>query len=796
MKFSEAWVREWVNPDITTDTLIAQLTMAGLEVDGVESVAGDFSGVVVGEIISAEPHPNADKLRVCRVNSGEEELQIVCGAPNARVGIRIPLAKVGAVLPGDFKIKKAKLRDVESFGMLCAREELGVSGDSAGLWELPSDAPIGQSLRDYLSLDDKIIEVDLTPNRADCLSIRGIAREIGVLNQIEVSEPKVLPVPAQIENSFDVVLDSPKDCPNYLGRVITGINSIAETPLWMKAKLERSDIGSISPVVDVTNYVLLELGQPMHAFDLDKLSGGIRVRKAEEGEKLTLLDDKEIELNSNVLVIADHEKSVAMAGIMGGKETSVTDSTHNIFLESAFFNPLSITGKARDFGLHTDSSHRYERGVDYRLQKVAIERATELLLAICGGEAGSVIEATSAGDIPENQTVVLRKSRLELMIGTTFETEQVSEILMRLGMSIQSQDNESWTLVGPSWRFDIEIEADLVEEIARIYGYDQLPERTPSSNQPIVNVTETRLNHRQPVDHLVSKGFREVINYSFIDPVVHSACMADSPAIHVENPIAADMSVMRTSLLPGLLKTVERNLKRQRADLSLFENGLCFVPTSSPASTENLVQTNRIAGVMVGSRFSESWVNGKEKVDFYDIKREVEHLAQMSIGCGFEYKSNSDSSLFHPGQCAEISKDNKEMGFVGAVHPEVLKALDIDQAVFAFELELEALLDTDVPTFQSLSKFPEVRRDIAVIVDRQIQVSNLLSSVGVLAGELLSGTRIFDIYEGQGIDSNKKSVGIGLTFRDYSRTLNDEDVTILVNKILEGLASQYDAVQR
>ena len=796
MKFSEAWVREWVNPDIDTEGLLAQLTMAGLEVEGVEAVAGEFSGVVIAEILSAEQHPNADKLRVCRVNSGDEELQIVCGAANARAGIRIPLARVGAVLPGNFTIEKASLRDVESIGMLCARGELGVSGDSTGIWELPSDAPVGGCLRSYLGLDDKIIELDITPNRADCLSLRGVAREIAVLNNAAVAEPAVNPIDPQIDQMLEVKLQAPASCPNYIGRVIAGANVRAETPLWMKTKLERSDIGPINPVVDVTNYVLLELGQPLHAFDLDKLEGGIGVRKAKQSEKLVLLDGREVELNPDILVVADHVKVVAMAGIMGGKATSVTDDTQDIFLESAFFCPLAITGKAREFGMHTDASHRYERGVDYRLQGEAIERATELLITICGGTPGPLSVASSEGDIPANKPVTLRKSRLELLIGADFEHALITEILERLGMDIQSRDEDSWTLVAPSWRFDIEIEADLIEEIARVYGYDHLPERTTNIRQPLVNVTEKRLDNRLPADQLVASGFREVVNYSFIDPRVQAVCMGDVPAIHVENPIAADMSVMRTSLLPGLLKTVGYNLKRQRPDLSLFEEGLCFIPSGNPATTENLEQVSKIAGAMVGSRVPGSWADGKEKIDFYDIKREVEQLAGLALGSELTFKAESKVGLFHPGQCALVEKNNRATGLLGSIHPKVLKKLDIDQPVHAFELDLTAVLDTVVPAFESLSKFPEVRRDIAVIVDRELASSVLINSALSTAGSLLSDVIIFDIYEGHGIDSNKKSVALRLTFRDYSRTLNDGDVAGLVEGILAVLASEYNAVQR
>lgn len=796
MKFSEAWVREWVNPNIDTAEMVAQLTMAGLEVDSVESVAGTFSGVVVGEILHAEQHPNADKLRICRVSSGDEELQIVCGAPNARPGIRVPLAKVGAMLPGDFEIKKAKLREIESIGMLCAREELGVAGDSEGLWELPLDAPVGINLHEYLALNDQVIEVDLTPNRADCLSIRGIAREIATLNDMAISAPEINAIEAAIQDALPVQLEAAADCPVYLGRIIKGVDLSAPTPLWMQQRLERSEIGSINPVVDVTNYILLELGQPMHAFDLSTLSGGIRVRRATSGEKLTLLDGREIELDPGVLVIADAKRAVAMAGIMGGQETGVTDQTRDIFLESAFFNPFSIIGKAREFGLHTDSSHRFERGVDYELQALAMERATRLITEICGGEVGPVTNATSAEDVPLNEPVKLRKSRVELLLGEEFSTEQIGGMLERLGMHILHQEDDSWTMVAPSWRFDIAIEADLIEEIARIYGYNNLPERTPAAQLPLGNVPENRLSQRALPDRLVAQGYREIISYSFIDPRVHQACFGDAVFIEVENPISADMSVMRTSLLPGLLTTVEYNLKRQHPNLALFENGLVFAPTSDPVSTENLDQVARIAGVLVGTRETESWANRKDKVDFYDVKRDVELLLGDQQLDYVEFESCADNSLFHPGQCACISKNGSPIGYAGTIHPAVQKKLDIDRPVYAFELDLNALQEITAPSFKPLGRFPEIRRDIAILVDQGISGENLVQTAKTTAGETLSDARIFDIYVGQGIDSNKKSVAIGLTFRDYSRTLNDEEVTALVEGILRALAAEYGAVQR
>ena len=796
MKFSEAWVREWVNPNIDTEEMVAQLTMAGLEVDSVEPVAGEFSGVIVGEILHTEPHPNADKLKVCKVNTGDEELQIVCGAPNARPGIRVPLAKVGAILPNDFKIKKAKLRDVESFGMLCAREELGVSGDSAGLWELPQDATVGVDLNSYLALDDQIIEVDLTPNRADCLSIRGLAREVATLNEASLTEPEIKEVKTSIDDVLSVELNSVSDCPVYLGRIVKGVDLTAVTPLWMQQRLERSEIGCINPIVDVTNYVLLELGQPMHAFDLACLAGGIQVRRASTGEKLALLDGRTVELNPDVLVIADKEKPVAMAGIMGGEDSSVTGKTQDIFLESAFFNPLSIIGKAREFGLHTDSSHRFERGVDYELQALAIERATQLILEICGGEAGPITDATSAEDVPLNEPVKLRKSRVELMLGAEFSTEQIQRMLDLLGMHILHQEDESWTMVAPSWRFDIAIEADLVEEIARIHGYNNLPERTPAAQLPLANVPENRLSSRTIPDRLVAQGYREVISYSFIDPKVHQACFGNAPFVEVTNPISADMSVMRTSLLPGLLGTVEYNLKRQHPNLALFENGLVFMPTSERVSTEHLAQIHHVAGLLVGAREAESWTNRKDKVDFYDAKRDVELLLGDKQLNDTEFRPCSENSLFHPGQCAAIIQKDKVIGYVGAIHPVVRKKLDIERPVFAFELTLESLVEVSTPSFKPLGKFPEVRRDIALIVDQEVSGQSLIQTAKKTAGETLFDARIFDIYVGQGIDSNKKSVAIGLTFRDYSRTLNDEDVTALVEGILSALATDYGAVQR
>lgn len=792
MKISESWVREWVNPSVDTDTLVAQLTMAGLEVDAVEPVAKPFTGVVVAEILSTEPHPDADKLRVCQVNDGSQTLQIVCGAPNARAGIRVALATVGAVLPDDFKIKQAKLRGVESNGMLCAREELGVAGDSEGLWELPEEAPLGEDIRRYLNLDDKVIEVDLTPNRADCLSIRGVARDIGVFSREDVSEPIVQSIPAETDASFPVELNAGYACPKYVGRVIQGVDLSAKTPDWMQERLARSDIGSIHPAVDVTNYVMLELGQPMHAFDLSRLKGRIEVRHATENEKITLLDDRELALDDEILLITDQNGPLAMAGIMGGKDSGVTEATTDIFFESAFFNPLAITGKARNYGLHTDSSHRFERGVDPALQEMAIERATALLISIAGGKPGPVNIEKLTDQLPDTPEIQLRLARLERLIGCSFDAEQVEDILRRLGLEILEYDSVKWIVKAPSWRFDLAIEADLIEEVARIYGYDRLPERTLQAAQPIEPHQESATSVISYKRQLVSRDFREVICYSFIAPQLHELCFPNQSSVPVKNPIAADMSVMRTSLVPGLLKTAEYNLNRQHANLRIFESGMVFVPQHS----ESTLQENRVAGLMTGARAPESWANDSAEIDFYDAKKEVELLLDNNSDGVVSFIPSQFGDLAHPGQCASIAVNGEDIGWIAKVHPRVQAALGLDKSVYVFELTENVVRTQAVPKFKPLSKFPEIRRDIALVVQKDLQVSELIAEAHSQCGELLTEVRIFDIYMGQGIDFNEKSVGIGLTFRDYSRTLNDEQVTLEVKKLVDHLSVTHNARQR
>lgn len=791
MKFSESWLREWVNPQIDSAELVSRLTMAGLEVDSIEPVAPEFSGVVVGEITAIEPHPNADKLRVCRVAGGPQgEVQVVCGAPNARQGLKVPFATVGAQLPGDFRIRRAKLRDVESLGMLCAEKELGVSDADEGLWELPADAPVGDDLRVYLGLNDQMIEVDLTPNRGDCLSIRGLAREAGVVTDSDVTAAALEPVAADIADTFPVTLSAQEACPRYVGRVVRNINPGVETPLWMQEKLRRSGIRSIDPVVDITNYVLLELGQPMHAFDLDTLRGAIDVRMSTPGESLRLLDGSDVQLSADTLVIADAEKAVAMAGIMGGEETAVSPATRNIFLESAFFSPLAIAGKARSYGLHTDSSHRFERGVDTALQELAIERATALLLDIVGGEAGPISVVESPDCLPQAATITLRKARLEQQLGMEFESQAVETMMQRLGLQTLASDADGWEFKSPSWRFDLAIEADLVEEVARVHGYNRLPTATPASALEIRASNERALGLPQLREQLIARGYQEAISYSFVDPAVQKVLEPALEPVPVSNPISSDMSVMRTTLWSGLLPAVRYNLNRQKQRVRLFETGLRFLPGGE------LKQERVIAGAVTGAREAEGWASTKQAADFYDIKADVEAL--LNTGCnGADYRWQATAHpALHPGQSASVERDGELVGFVGKLHPLVQKELDISQPVFVFELCLEKLLDSDLPLFKDLSRFPEVRRDLAVIVDENLSSANLLKAVKDSAGDQLTTLKIFDVYQGKGVELHRKSVAMGLTFRHASRTLTEQEINDAVDRVVAELSEKFDASLR
>ncbi|WP_336817690.1 phenylalanine--tRNA ligase subunit beta [Cedecea sp. MMO-103] len=794
MKFSELWLREWVNPANSSDELSSQITMAGLEVDGVDAVAGAFHGVVVGEVVECGQHPNADKLRVTKINvGGDRLLDIVCGAPNCRQGLKVAVATVGAVLPGDFKIKAAKLRGEPSEGMLCSFSELGISDDHNGIIELPADAPIGTDIREYLKLDDNTIEISVTPNRADCLGIIGVARDVAVVNKLPLVEPEITAVAATINDTLPIRVDAAEACPRYLGRVVKGINVKAPTPLWMKEKLRRCGIRSIDAVVDVTNYVLLELGQPMHAFDLNRIEGGIVVRMAEEGETLVLLDGSEAKLNADTLVIADRNKALAMGGIFGGEHSGVNDETQNVLLECAFFSPLSITGRARRHGLHTDASHRYERGVDPALQYKAMARATRLLVDICGGEAGPVIDVTSEAHLPKRATITLRRSKLDRLIGHHIEDAQVSDILRRLGCEV-TEGQAQWTAVAPSWRFDMEIEEDLVEEVARVYGYNSIPNSPVQAGLVMGTHREADLSLKRVKTMLVDKGYQEVITYSFVDPKIQQLLHPGEENLILPNPISTDMSAMRLSLWSGLLTTVVYNQNRQQSRVRIFESGLRFVPDTQ--ADLGIRQDLMLAGAICGNRYEEHWDLARNTVDFYDLKGDLESvLALTGKLSDIEFRAQANPAL-HPGQSAAIYLAGECIGFIGVVHPELERKLDLNGRTVVFEVLWSKLADRVVPEAQDVSRFPANRRDIAVVVAENVPAADVLAECKKVGANQVVGVNLFDVYRGKGVADGYKSLAISLILQDTGRTLEEEEMAATVAKCVEALKERFQASLR
>jgi len=792
MKFSEKWLREWVDPPVSTDELVEQLTMAGLEVDSVEPAGAGLESLLVGEVVSVDKHPDADKLRVCSVLAGQEQpLQIVCGAPNVSVGGKYPLAPVGARLPGDIKIKKSKLRGVESQGMLCSAQELGLSEDHEGLMALPAEARAGQQLQDLLGLDDSIIELDLTPNRGDCLGVEGIAREVGTLLRSNVTPLDTSLVAVTVDDRFEVEILAPEACPQYLGRVIRGIDAGAQTPLWMQERLRRSGMRSLGPVVDVTNYVLLELGQPMHAFDLARLSGGIRVRYADRDEQLTLLDERTITLDPDTLVIADHDKPLAIAGVMGGVDSGVQENTSALFLECAFFPPEIIAGRARAYGMHTESAHRFERGVDPGLQQRAIERATELLIGITGGEAGPVVSVTSSEHLPASAAVALRKERIQRVLGMLPDDDEVTDILSRLGMTVTKQHN-GWLVQPPGFRFDIEIEADLIEEVGRIYGYNRLPSVSLLGTMEVQSVKETDIPLMEFFNILVARGYQEAVTYSFIDAEMQAQINPGMTPVRLANPISSEMAEMRTTLWPGLLQAVRYNVNRQKSRLRFFEYGLRFHSQDDGGIQQDVM----LAGVVTGSRLPETWDGKSDPVDFYDLKNDVETLLQLTGKQDKFIFTRGEHPALHPGQSAAIQYEGGTVGWLGRVHPLLAKACDLAPDTCLFELEYEAVKTGRLAQFQSISRYPSIRRDLAVVVDAGLQVDALKAAVREIAGDLLQAVIIFDVYQGKGIETGRKSIAFGLILQDNSRTLTEQDVEAVVTGVTDRLAKEFGATLR
>lgn len=765
--------------------------MAGLEVDSIAPVAQPFTGVVVGEVTHTEQHPNADRLRVCQVNVGSSQLlPIVCGGANVRPDLKVAVAVVGATLGADFKIKKAKLRGCVSEGMLCSASELGLAESSSGILELPADAPIGEDVRHYLQLDDNTLDIDLTPNRGDCLSVAGIAREVGVLTQSEVRRPDIQAVTASIDDQFPIACTASDACPHYVGRVIRGVDMQAATPLWMQERLRRSGLRSIDVVVDVTNYVMLELGQPMHAFDYSRLQGGIEVRYAKPDETLTLLNGETVTIKANTLVIADQQQVLALAGIMGGEASAVNGDTVDIFLESAYFVPKVIAGRARHYGLFTDSSHRFERGVDPHLQRLAVERATQLLLMLTSGQAGPVIEYSDEAHLPTPSIVTLRPRRLTQVLGVTIPEETALDSLQRLGMEVFTQ-GERWEVHVPTFRFDIHLEADLIEEIARVYGYDNIPTHHPVSQLTSEITTRTQVPLHQFCERLVTRGYHEAITYSFVDPKRQALLEPNLTALSLLNPLSAELSVMRTSLWPGLLDSLKYNLNRQQERVRLFETGLRFIQRPN-----DVQQIMTVAGLVTGAYQQEAWANSKRDVDFFDVKADVEALLHLAHVPSQQYRFvAAEHPSLHPGKSAQIWLKEHAVGWLGALHPRVQQHFGVP-SVYVFQLDIDAIDEITEPRFKSVSKFPAVRRDLSFFVDEKVSAQQIRELVDGMAQEWLQTFILFDVYRDDTFEAGQKSMAIGLVLQHAERTLLDEETTALLDNIIAALQQTYHITLR
>ena len=795
MKFSENWLREHVSIDASREELAATLTAIGLEVEDMSVLGAQLDGVIVARIVECSRHPEADRLQVCQVDAGQAQLlQIVCGAPNARPGLVAPLATIGARI-GEITIKAAKLRGVDSNGMLCSAKELGIDADASGLLELPDDAPVGAPLAGYLGLPDASIELKLTPNRADCFSVRGIAFDVAAACGSQVIAFDASSVPAAGDARLPVELHAGADAPRYVGRIIEGVDATRQTPVWMAERLRRGGVRPVSLLVDVTQYVMLELGQPMHAFDRDLLHGPIGVRRARAGESVKLLDGRDVDLDSEFLVITDGggetSRPVALAGVMGGFDTRVTDATRNVFLEAAHFAPAAIIGRGRRLGLHTDAGHRFERGVDPQLPRVAIEVATRLICAIAGGTPGPVVEATLEEYLPAPRPIPLRRARLQRVLGVAIADAEVQRILVALGLTVEAIA-DGWQVTPPTRRFDLAIEEDLVEEIARIHGYDAIPATLPGGATRLATRSETRVDDPAVRGQLASRDFLEAINYSFVDESLLRAWDAQDRAVPLANPLSAELAVMRTRLLPGLVAALAGNVARQQARVRLFELGRAFesaapVDASKPPPQE----TPRVAAVACGTAATEQWGAATREVDFHDLKGDLDSLAVLS-GATLEYRPSS-APWGHPGRSADVFRDGLALGWIGQVHPRLQRDLGLDATVVAFELDLEPLRQRALPKAQPLSRYPSVRRDLAFVVGEQVPWAAVEATVKAAAGGFLRELRLFDRYAGKGVETGFKSFAMGLILQEESRTLTDRDVDQVVADVTAALQRAHDA---
>ena len=787
MNISTSWLREWISPVVTDEILAEQLTMAGLEVDGIETVAPAFSKVVVGHVVSCEKHPDADKLNLCQVDVGEAEtVQIICGAKNVRIGLKVMAALVGAKLPGDFKIKKAKLRGVESFGMICSESELGISDSSEGIAELDVEASIGQDVREYLDLDDHIIELDITPNRGDCFSVLGVAREVSANYNMAFVMPDI-EITALGKSSVATSVSNTSACPKYLTRSIKGIDNSVQTPQWMADKLKRSGQSTHSPVVDVTNYVLMELGQPMHAFDLAKIQGDIQVRNAKLGETVDLLNDSTVELKEDTLVITDAKSVLAIAGVMGGEASSTQTTTTDILLESAFFEPVSIAGKARNYGLHTESSLRFERGVDFNITELALDRAAQLVIEICGGEASEITKSVDESALPKLEPITITQAKIQKILGFELDSNWIEEKFINLDFEISDKTSNSWTIIPPSFRFDIRIPADLIEELARLYGYDKLPVQKLSLDANINVIKEAQIDKYDVMQALVSRGYQEVITYSFISEKYQDLINPLAKKITLTNPISADMSTMRSSLWAGLLQTVESNQRRGHTDARFFEIGLCFDGVKADE------QSNKLAGIVSGNRFNAQWSSELQPLDFFDAKADLESLLSFTSAT-FDFEAAEHPAL-QKGQSAKISLNGEQVGWIGALSPSVQKELSLSKC-YLYEIDLNAILAGKIAKYESFSSYQQAQRDIALVVDQATPVAALTQSINELKQAHFVSVSLFDVYSGEHIESGKKSVALSLTYQSLEATLADDEVNTKVDEVLALMKDKFSATLR
>ncbi len=791
MKIAESWLREWVDPDFDTEALGHQLTMLGHEVDSIEYEGRGIEAIVIAEVVAVARHPDADRLSVCQVDDGTGDLvDVVCGAPNVVQGMKSPLAKPGVKLPDGLKLRKSKIRGIVSNGMLCSAVELGLGDESDGIIALPKDAPVGQPLVDYLQLPDAVIDLDLTPNRGDCFSVLGIARDVATLTGASLKKPAVETVKATIKDTHAVELIEPAGCPRFAGRIIRGIDPSAKSPVWMTERLRRAGLRAISPVVDVTNYVMLEYGQPLHAYDCGLLQGPIRPRLAKAGEEITLLDEKTVELNPDTLIITDDSGAIGIAGIMGGLSTAVTDSTADVFLEGAFWPPAFMAGRARAYGMHTDASLRFERGVDPEGQGRAVERATELLIEIAGGEAGPLVVESNAEHLPAREEILLRRERLAGLLGIAIADVEVEQILRGLELDTESVAT-GWKVTPPSHRFDIEIEADLIEEVARIHGYDSIPETTAFAAEPLETVTESHIDLERVASTMVARDYQEVVTYSFVDAEANKAFSGVDSELVLSNPISSEMSVMRTSLWPGLVAAAASNLARQQDRVRLFEAGKSFHGT-----LEQTIETMRVGALVSGSVVPEQWGSEARNADFFDIKSDIEALLLLAAS----HDEISFAAVSHPalqdGQAAEIRRGDRVIGLLGKLHPSVAKRYNLKRAAYVFELDADLAFASSAPSAAPISRFPAIRRDIAVVVDAAISVDELIEAIRESAAELIQNVQIFDVYTGPGIEAGRKSVAIGLILQATSRTLTDEDADVAMAAAISKLKKKFAAELR